>query len=190
MKLNNKIYSVLFVSLFLFNGCGLPSAKSTNIILNINNMPNEIPSDIQAQLAWNLWNLDKDSIAKALADGARPFALAKSIEGLPAIPQGTHLSPYAIILEGYQAKIYMQENIENITTALDKVYECIQVLISNNISVDQGVTTLESNPTMREFVRQSIDRLLTEQNTSGKLDEEGDYALFNLERIQKLIDGK
>lgn len=180
----NKFLSSILVGLFLLGGCGL-----WNSVLDINDMPEEAPKDLQAKLAWGLWNLDKGIVEIALAEGAQPFDLAKFIKGLPPIPAHKQLSPYAIPLERYLKLVNMVQDVAKIKDSLDRLYPVIESLIRNNISVDQGVTALDGNPSMREFVLRSVGRLQAEKDASGGiLDEEGEYALSTLERINQLIN--
>ena len=157
-------------------------------LLDVHNMPTHAPNHIQARLAWSLWHNDIEAIKNALA--ARPYAnyLASALQGLPPIPEKKLLSPYAIVIEGYLARTYLEENFEHIRTALDKFYECVQYLVKNDISVDIGVLTLDPHPSMREFVKDSFARLNQEKISQGMLDDEGEYALSVLQKIKSAID--
>lgn len=185
---------IVFIGLILLTGCGKRTDKHSAtkeqiaISLDVQHMPEQAPQDLQAQLVWGLWNLDEHSIVSALAAGARLHALASSVKGMRPIPEQNQLSPYALILEGYLNRTYMEENFENIRTALDQMYTCIQYLIENNISIDQGVVTIGAYPTMREFIHISLARLYAEKNSPAGLDEEGLYSLLMLEKIQALIN--
>lgn len=83
----------------------------------------------------------------------------------------------------------MEQDVAKIKSALNSIFPVNETLIEHKISVDFGVTTLDGNPTMREFVLRSINRLQNEKKElNGALSEEGKYALLILERIQKLIN--
>ena len=151
-------------------------------------MPEQRPRELQQRLAWSLWKLDVQNIKSSLNSGANPYTLHTAIDISEMIPQGARLSPFAIILEGYLARIYLEEDLPTIFNALDSLFLCVDFLIRNNISVDEGVLTLGSKPTMRGFILESLARLNTERISQGHLDEEGNYALHTLEKIQKLID--
>lgn len=47
-------------------------ANQTHASFNVNNPPQEIPTDLQDKLAWGLWNLDKSVTMEALSEGANP----------------------------------------------------------------------------------------------------------------------
>lgn len=189
-------YSFLFFcssSLLLMTGCckrkinkEAPSQSIQNV-LSANNMPKTAPKNVQAQLAFGLWNLDKKVIKNALQAGAHSYELAGAINGLPSIGQSA-LSPYAIILEGYLHRIYMEEDGERIRMALEKLYECVDFLIRNNVSVDEGVITLQSNPTMREFVSLSLSRLHAEKSAQETFDKESEQALQVWQKIEAAIN--
>lgn len=157
-------------------------------LLDIYNMPEEAPKNISAQFAWGLWKLDLQVISNSLAAGAQAYSLEKVVNSAPLIPQGKRLSPYALILESYYTRIYFAKNVAYICAMLDRVFSCVEFLIKQQISIDYGVTMLEGNPTMREFVRNAIIRLNAEKEEQGFLDEEGMYALETLEKIQTTID--
>lgn len=162
--------------------------QSYTALLDIYNMPKDAPKNISAQFAWGLWKLDLQVIRDSLAAGAQAYGLQKVVNTAQLIPPGKQLSPYALILESYYTRIYFVKNVAYICAMLDQVYLCVEFLIKQQISVDYGVTMLEGNPTMREFVRNAIVRLNEERKAEGFLDEEGIYALETLEKIQAAID--
>lgn len=194
MAIINKFYGFIFIGILVLLGYIFWLWKDSNLsnskhsVLNIHNMPEQPPNDLQERLVWGLWNLNVKVIEDALATGACPYILARAVKGLKDIPENKQLSIYAIPIEKYLNLIYMQTNVNKIFAALDQLYKTIELLISHKISVDQGVITVESNPTMRKFVHNSLYRLRTEKKDSGQLDQEGEYALLILERIQNLID--
>ena len=183
--MNQKTIKQLFslAIFFLLSSCGFKED-----IIDINALPESPPKDLQARLAWGLWKFDKDIINDALESGANPYALKKSIRGLPAINDERNLSPYAIPLEKYLKTIYMEQNMDAIKKALDAVAEIFELMISKHISVDEEVLTMNGNPTMREFISSSIARLNNERVAAPQeFNEESAYALSVLERIQNLL---
>ena len=127
-------------------------------------MPEQMPRELQKRLAWSLWKLDIHTIKKSLGSGVNPYTLNTVINVSEVIPQGEQLSPYAIILEGYLAITYLEEDLKTILNALDHLFLCVDFLIRNKISVDQGVITLGSKPTMRGFILGSLARLNARKN--------------------------
>lgn len=175
----------VFVSMLTLVGC---MQKSYNTLLDIHSMPEDAPKNISARFAWGLWKLDLQIITDSLTAGAQAYDLEKVVNSAQLIPQGKQLSPYALILESYYTRIYFAKNVAYICAMLDQLYSCVEFLIKQQISVDYGVTMLESNPTMREFVHNAIIRLNAERKAEGFLDEEGIHALDTLEKIQATID--
>ena len=190
----NNFHGFIFAGLFLLAGCSKQPCKDSSLmssaptVLDVYTMPKQAPKDLQTRLVWGLWQLDQDAIKTSLGAGANPYTLATRAKGLRPIPEQKELSPYAIALEGYLNSTYLEEKVENICRALDRLYACLDFLIRNKVSVDQGVITLDANPSMREFVRASINRLNEEKRLQGMLDDEGKYALRTLEHIQALIN--
>jgi hypothetical protein len=184
MTVIRNIKCLAFASLFLVSGCSW-----WKTVIDINAMPEQAPKEVQAKFAWGLWNLDKNVVESALAEGAKPFDIGSSIKGLTVVPNGMQLSPYAVPLEKYMKLVNDVQSVSQIKDALDRVAPIFELLIKNKVSVDDGVTTLDGNPSMREFVLRSVTRLQNEKNKSnGVLDEEGEYALATLARIRKHID--
>lgn len=181
---NKNKYLLSIVLLLTFTSC----TQQQNPRLDIHHMPEQVPKSVQARFAWALFKLDLPVIKETLTAGAQPYTLETVVDVKEVIPQGKLLSPFALLLEGYLARIYMVEDLEQISAALDRMYACVEFLIQQNISVDRGVTTLAGDPTMREFVRDSIVHL--NQEKEGFLDGEGIHALQTLKKIQKLIDEK
>lgn len=185
----NAVPGILIISLCLLSGCNKQSSEdAAHTVVDVRALPKYAPKEKQAQLVWGLYKLDEQTIQAALDAGVCPYSLATSVKGLRPIAGTNKLSPYGIALEGYLSLVAFKNDFETVRQALDRVYSCIEFLIKNNISVDRGVVTLGAQPTMRGFVSGSLARLYAERIVEGELNEEGDYALANLEHIQALID--
>lgn len=162
-------------------------ANDTYTLLHIHALPQATPQEPQRKLAWALLKLDLPVIEEALNANAQPYAVARVVDGLPTIACNKEISPYALLLEGYLHTVEGKEDFEDVRPALDKVSECIELLIKHNISVDQGVVTLGSCPSMREFIRSSYNRLYQEKLENQTLDQEGEYALMKWQNIRAVI---
>lgn len=189
-----NFYCPLIIILCIFAGCGPftnkieSSIDSTISKLDLADMPTIVPEDMQKKLAWGLWKLDKNIIVESLNVGVKPYNLEEVVDVSEVIPTRKQLSPYALIIEGYLARTRFEEGIDNIFDALNQLYECIEILIKNNVSVDKGILTFGSHATMREFVHQSLARLDAARKSQEGLDAEGRFALNIWKRIQALID--
>jgi hypothetical protein len=156
-------------------------------VVDIQHIAGQPPNNIQSRLAWGLWKLDNHIIKISLDAGANPYALASYIIGLPAIDPEKKLSPFAIPLESYLKSTYLEENHKIIKRTLDKLYDTLEFLITHNISIDEGVLTIGSHPSMRQFVKESLLRLKMEKKLFDSPDSEGEHALFIMQKIQDLI---
>ena len=188
----NSFYLLMVVCLCSFSGCENLFKKTTPTIkenlLNLHAMPEQQPKNLQQQLAWGLWNLNQPVIDHALAAGSDPYTLHNVVNVTTIIPSDKQLSPYALILEGYLDRTNTDASTENIQDELKKLYKSMKLLIKNNISVDKGVITFGSNPSMRTFVQDSIVRLNKELTSQSSFDEEGKYALNTWQQIQAAIN--
>ncbi len=193
-----NFYCFIFIFLSTFIGCRLstdetksPIETSESVIiskLDLHDMPNSAPKTLEKRFAWGLWKLDTQIIKESLDAGVNPYALDQVVNVSHVISDQKQLSPYALIIEGYLARTRLEENIDNIINALNRLYECIELLVQKQVSVDQGVLTIGSHATMRKFAQESLDRLEVEKSSQVGLDAEGKFALTIWQKIQALID--
>lgn len=142
-----NIFSKLFLALALM-------ASPAHAVLNFNNLPAEVPTDLQDKLAWGLFKLDKQVIEEALDAGANPspiYVIENEAHYAYEVAIG-HL--FMLHNEIEKSDTYKNINdVAHIAQKFRKIFEMWELLITRGISVDIHVNMYYLHTgSVREFI--------------------------------------
>ena len=187
-----------FIALALFILAG-----SVNAVLDVKNLPEAAPAELQDKLAWGLCKSDKRVVAEALDQGANPYEIEiadKDFNTVFFVNAYEIASGWIMADQKYDEiyhKIWFDEamvtadEIAYIAYTWRTIFEMCELLVIKGVSVDTA--TYQFPYSQKESVRTLVQRIVDAQ-TNDRDDREFyaqefiEHFKARGERLQQLID--
>jgi hypothetical protein len=182
-----KLFSTFLLTLTLI-------ASSANAVLDPNNLPTEVPTDLQEKLVWGLIKLDKRVVTEALDAGANTYKIGPETEEYSAY--GPLLFPLyktfdvkvgALIEECKNNQMVSKDDLVEAARTIRKAYEMYELLIVKGVSVDVKGAGIFGG-TMRQFLTHVLEGNDINSYEPEYMQEFTAYMLILARNLQALID--